>query len=88
MAMAPMGAATAAGDDLSDAPGVQAPGLNYFVFALFLLTFTIRALFLICKTRANKSSANSNACAPCAFAPSGPRSLCHERGITQTADIV
>jgi len=41
---APMGAATAAGDDLSDAPQVQAPGLNYFVFALFFIFGGITSL--------------------------------------------
>ncbi|WDA39839.1 sugar MFS transporter [Erythrobacter sp. BLCC-B19] len=43
MAMAP-GAATAAGDRLSDAPQVDAPGLNYFVFALFFIFGGITSL--------------------------------------------
>ncbi len=45
MAMAPgMGAATAAGDDTGDAPQVVAPGLNYFVFALFFIFGGITSL--------------------------------------------
>ena len=45
MAMAPgVGAATAVGDDLSDAPQVHAPGLNYFVFALFFIFGGITSL--------------------------------------------
>lgn len=43
MAMAP-GAAMAAGDGLSDAPQVDAPGLNYFVFALFFIFGGITSL--------------------------------------------
>ncbi|UYV17123.1 sugar MFS transporter [Porphyrobacter sp. ULC335] len=45
MAMAPgVSAATAAGDELSDAPQVYAPGLNYFVFALFFIFGGITSL--------------------------------------------
>lgn len=44
MAMAPMGTATAVGEDLSDAPQVHAPGLNYFVFALFFIFGGITSL--------------------------------------------
>jgi len=43
MAMAP-GAAMAAGDGLSDARQVDAPGLNYFVFALFFIFGGITSL--------------------------------------------
>ncbi|WP_301750259.1 sugar MFS transporter [uncultured Erythrobacter sp.] len=45
MAMAPgVGAATAVGDGASDAPQVDAPGLNYFVFALFFIFGGITSL--------------------------------------------
>ncbi len=43
MAMAP-GAASAAGIGASDAPQVDAPGLNYFVFALFFIFGGITSL--------------------------------------------
>jgi FHS family L-fucose permease-like MFS transporter len=45
MAMAPgVSAATAVGDGSSDAPQVHAPGLNYFVFALFFIFGGITSL--------------------------------------------
>ena len=45
MAMAPgVGASAAVDSDVGDAPQVNAPGLNYFVFALFFIFGGITSL--------------------------------------------